>query len=58
MGLKDLPAMIDYIINFRNVTQIEAYVGNGLGNMQFFMANSLNNKYFEEKVNLFVALSP
>lgn len=58
MGMQDLPTLIDFILAKRNLNQLEAYIGLGLGNTQFFMAASLNPQYFNQKVNLFIALAP
>lgn len=40
------------------MAQLEAYIGLGMGNTQFFMAASVDPNYFNEKVNLLIALAP
>ena len=57
MGLHDLPAFIDFILitsGARNLT----YIGHSQGTTQFFVGASLMSEYFQNKVNLFVALAP
>jgi hypothetical protein len=46
MGLKDLPALIDFIKVKTNLSQI-SYIGHSEGTTQFFMGASLNPEYFE-----------
>lgn len=63
MGLHDLPAEIDYILNFTAGinplgNKLAAYIGHSQGTTQFFIGGSMRPTYFSEKVNLFVALAP
>lgn len=62
MGLYDIPAFIDFILNKtegKNVIgKLAAYVGHSEGTTQFFIGSSLMPDYYYEKVNLFVALAP
>jgi hypothetical protein len=62
MGLYDLPAFIDFILNKTNETNIigklAAYIGHSEGTSQFFIGESMMPEYFEKNVNLFVALAP
>lgn len=58
MGLYDLPAFINFILNQTALPKLEAYIGLGLGNTQFWIASSLKPDYFDEKVHLFVSLAP
>mmetsp|Transcript_7244 Transcript_7244/g.6365 ORF Transcript_7244/g.6365 Transcript_7244/m.6365 type:complete len:80 (-) Transcript_7244:578-817(-) len=57
MGLYDLPAEIDYILEKTGQSQL-SYMGHSEGTTQMFIGLSMNQAYFKEKVNLFVALAP
>lgn len=57
MGLKDVPALIDYILA-KTGQQKLTYIGHSQGTTQLFLGASLEPSYFEERVNLFVALGP
>ena len=57
MGLYDVPTIIDTILaetGHQNLT----YVGHSEGTTQMFMGASLQPAYFQERVNLFVAMAP
>ena len=62
MGLYDIPAFIDFILNKTEgknvIVKLAAYVGHSEGTTQFFIGSSLMPDYYYEKVNLFVALAP
>jgi len=53
----DLPAMIDYILNFTNKQNL-TYFGHSQGTMQMFAAASENSAYFAQNVNGVIALGP
>jgi len=57
MGLKDLPTFIDYILDKTGQEKL-TYIGHSQGTTQMFIGASLNPDYFNQKVNLFVALGP
>jgi len=57
MGTRDLPAMIDYVLNATGKEKV-SYIGHSQGTTQMFMASSLMKEYFASKVNLFIALAP
>lgn len=57
LGLGDLPAFIDYILDKTGQEKL-TYIGHSMGTTQMFVAGSLNPDYFREKVNLFVGLGP
>ena len=57
LGLKDVTAFIDYILAKTGQEKL-TYIGHSQGTTQMFMASALNPRYFEKKVNLFVALGP
>ncbi|CAL8080479.1 unnamed protein product [Orchesella dallaii] len=56
MGVYDVPAMIDYILDFTNHTQL-TYIGHSMGATMFFVAMSLRPEY-NEKVEMMYALAP
>lgn len=58
MGLYDIPAFFDYILENNDADKVAAYIGHSEGTTQFFIGSSLKPEYFEEKVNLFIALAP
>ncbi len=57
MGVYDLPAMINYIRKTSGVDKI-TYIGHSQGTTQMFAGLSLNNKYFQQVLNGFIALGP
>jgi len=57
MGVKDLPAMIDYIL-LKTKKEKLAYVGHSQGTSIVFLAMATNPKYFKEKLTGVVALGP
>ena len=57
MGEKDLPAFIDFILESTGKEKI-SYVGHSEGTTQMFLGASLKPDYFNERINLFVALAP
>ena len=57
MGIYDLPAEIDFILNLTNHKQL-SYIGHSQGTTQFLIGLSMNYQYFKEKVNVFIALAP
>ena len=57
MGLKDLPTLIDFILEETGLETI-SYVGHSEGTTQMFLGASLDPDYFRERINLFVALAP
>ena len=56
-GLKDLPAFIDHILAKTGQEKL-TYIGHSQGTTAMFLGAALNPEYFEQKVNLFVALGP
>lgn len=62
MGLYDVPAFIDFILNKtegkNQIGKLAAYIGHSEGTTQFFIGSSLKSDYYEDKVNLFIALAP
>ena len=57
MGMKDIPAMTDYILNLTKKEKL-TYMGHSRGCAQFFVLCSLNPTYCSQKFNGFVALAP
>ena len=57
MGVKDLPSMIDFVLEKTGQSQL-GYVGHSEGTTQLFIGMSMMPEYFREKLNLFVALAP
>ena len=57
MGEFDLPAVIDYIIEQTDQPKV-AYIGHSQGTTQMFYALATNEKFFRDKVSIFVALAP
>ena len=57
LGLYDLPANIDFVLKHTNQTKL-TYVGHSQGTTQMLMGASLSPYFFEQHVNLFVALAP
>lgn len=58
LGTHDLKSMINKVLEENRGTKIETFIGYELGNTQFFAAASLDPQWFQDKVNLFVALAP
>lgn len=56
IGVYDLPAMIDYIVNKTSVEKI-SYVGHSQGTTSFFVMVSEKPEY-NEKIKVMVALAP
>jgi hypothetical protein len=56
MGLKDVPAMIEYITNKSGVDSL-SYIGHSAGSAQLFAGMSENLELFQ-KINGFIALGP
>jgi len=57
MGLKDLPTIIDFVLESTGLETI-SYVGHSEGTTQMFLGASLDPDYFNKRINLFVALAP
>lgn len=57
MGKYDLPAQINFVRDHTGVDKL-SYVGHSQGTSQMFYAISENQSYWEERINLFVALAP
>jgi lysosomal acid lipase/cholesteryl ester hydrolase len=57
MGLYDLPAIIDFILNVTGTEKLK-YVGHSEGTTQLFMAATLEPEYFKSKISVFLALAP
>ena len=57
MGLIDTPMFIDFILEKTDLEKI-SYVGHSEGTTQMFLGASLNPNYFNEKINLYIALAP
>lgn len=55
MGTKDLPAAIDYVIEYTGQEKI-AYLGYSEGTASMFTA--LSETDMQEKINVFIALAP
>jgi len=58
MGIYDVPAEIDYILESTHFSKIASYIGHSEGTTQFFIGSSLKPDYFSEKVSLFIGLAP
>lgn len=56
IGREDLPAMIDYVLNTTNKTQL-AYIGHSQGTTTFFVMCSEKPEY-NKKISTMIALSP
>jgi pimeloyl-ACP methyl ester carboxylesterase len=57
MGIKDLPTMIDFVLE-KTGQQKVGFVGHSEGTTQTFIGMSMMPEYFQQKINLFVALAP
>ena len=57
MGMYDIPAVIDYILDTTNQPKV-AYIGHSQGTTQMFYALSENEPFFKDKVSIFIALAP
>ena len=57
MGLKDVPAEIDYIKNLTGAQKV-TYLGHSAGATQMVVGLSLMPEYYASNLNLFVALGP
>ncbi|XP_063375045.1 lipase 1-like [Cydia amplana] len=56
MGLFDIPAMIDYVLDATNAEKLN-YIGHSQGGGSFFMMNSEKPEY-ADKISLFIGLAP
>lgn len=57
MGLYDIPAMTDFILETTGQSQL-SYIGHSEGTTQIWSAATLNPDYYAEKFNTFIALAP
>ena len=57
MGDWDLSREIEYVLQNTGQEKL-AYVGHSQGSTEFFYALAHNEKYFAQKVSIFVALGP
>ena len=57
MAEQDLPTFIDFVLEETGYEKL-SYVGHSEGTTQMFLGASLNPDYFNQNVNLFVALAP
>lgn len=55
MGRFDVPANIDYILDYTNSKKV-SYIGHSQGTIQFFIANSISD--IASKIDIFVGLGP
>ena len=58
MGLYDVPAFVDFILQTTNKTKLDAYIGHSCGTTQFFIGEIMKPQYYQDKVDFFVALAP
>ena len=58
MGIFDVPAEIDYILDNTGFDKIASYIGHSEGTTQFFIGSSMKPEYFKDKVSLFIGLAP
>lgn len=58
MGLYDVPAEIDYILETSESDKLAAYIGHSEGTTQMFIGSSMKPDYFKEKVELFIGFAP
>jgi len=58
MGIYDLPAQIDHILNTTHKDKLAAYIGHSEGTTQMFIGSSLIPKYFSDRVELFLGFAP
>ena len=57
MGKYDLPAMIEFILQSTGRTNL-TYVGHSQGTTQMFAALTMNNDYYKQRLNGFIAFGP
>ena len=57
MGLIDSPMFIDFILESTGLEKL-SFIGHSEGNTQMFLAGALDPEYFQDKINLFIALAP
>lgn len=57
MATHDLPAIIEFVLQSTGRTNL-TYVGHSQGTTQMFAALSLNNDYYKQKLNGFIAFGP
>jgi len=62
MGLYDQPAVMDFILKHSKKSnpydKLAAYIGFSEGTTQFFIGASMKPEVYNERVNLFIGLSP
>jgi lysosomal acid lipase/cholesteryl ester hydrolase len=56
MGIYDLPAMTDYVLNKTGQEELY-YIGYSMGATMFFVFTSMKPEY-KEKIRLMIALAP
>lgn len=57
MGIHDAPAQVDYVRQKTNTEKV-TFIGHSQGTSQMFYALSVNQDFWKERLNLFVALAP
>lgn len=57
MAIHDLPSMIEYVLNSTGRTNL-TYVGHSQGTTQMFAALTMNNDYYKQRLNGFIAFGP
>jgi lysosomal acid lipase/cholesteryl ester hydrolase len=57
MAMFDLPASIDYVTNLTKQEKV-TFVSHSMGTTIGYAAIGINPEYYQEKLNLFVQLSP
>lgn len=50
--------MISKVLEVNKGPKLDAFIGYGLGNTQFFAAASLDPQWFDDNVNMFIAWAP
>ena len=58
MGEYDAPAQVEYALNHTGQKKAAAFIGHSQGSSQMFYALSAHPDYWNEKIDLFVALAP
>lgn len=58
MGLYDIPATVDFILEATNRSKLDAYIAHSEGTTQFFIGQTLKPDYYAKNIELFVALAP